>query len=255
MAIFQIVNGKCHWRTPFTSLDEVKDRFPPDCLFVDAPDYVNEQWGYDETEIGDDRFIKPVPPEGWVYDDETGQMMPEDMLEQALEETKAAKQNENNNIFAKWLADHPMHWSVDGKTYGVTMADQQEISLNLVSYQLAVTAAVETYKAQHPEATAEEIAQVEAQAKATATLEWHAVHEACTPWTEAQLTALSLAIRQYIYPGYTLNQSYKVQIYACETRSEVEAIELDYSSLTPNEQSEDAETETPTEETTPEENA
>lgn len=85
MAIFQIVNGKCHWRTPFTSLDEVKDRFPPDCLFVDAPDYVNEQWGYDETEIGDDRFIKPVPPEGWVYDDETGQMMPEDMLEQALE--------------------------------------------------------------------------------------------------------------------------------------------------------------------------
>ena len=259
MAIFQIVNGKCHWRTPFTSLDEVKDRFPPDCLFVDAPDYVNEQWGYDETEIGDDRFIKPVPPEGWIYDDESGQMMPEEMLEQALEESKAAKQNENNNIFAKWLEDHPMTWSVDSKTYGVTLADQQEISLNLVSYQLAVTAAVEAYKAEHPEATAEELAQVEAQAKSTATLEWHAQHEACVPFTEAQLTALSLAIRQYIYPGYTLNQSYKVQIYACETRGEVEAIQLDYSSLTPIEQSEDesstTDTEAPVEETTPEENA
>ena len=130
----------------------------------------------------------------------------------------------------------------------------------LCSYQLAVTAAVETYKAQYPEATEEELAQVEAQAKASATLEWHAVHEACTPWTEAQLTALSLAIRQYIYPGYTLNQQYKVQIYACETRGEVEAIELDYSSLTPNEQSEDEPTEPATdvpaeEETTPEENA
>ena len=245
MAIFQIVNGKCHWRTPFTSLDEVKDRFPPDCLFVDAPDYVNEQWGYDETEIGDDRFIKPVPPEGWIYDDETGQMMPEDMLEQALEETKASKQNQNNEIFARWLEEHPMTWSVDSKTYGVTMQDQQEISLNLVSYQLAVTAAVETYKAQHPDATEEEIAAAEAQAKSTATLEWHAIHEACVPFTETQLTALSLAIRQYIYPGYTLNQQYKVQIYACESRKEVEAIELDYSSLTPNEQSEET-TEDPT---------
>lgn len=248
MAIFQIVNGKCHWRTPFTSLDEVKDRFPPDCIFVDAPDYVNEQWGYDETEIGDDRFIKPVPPEGWVYDDETGQMMPEDMLEQALEETKAAKQNENNDIFAKWLSDHPMQWT-DGKIYGVTMADQNEISLNLVSYQMAVSAAVEVYKTGHPEATEEELAQVEAQARATATLEWHAVHEACVPWTEANLIALSLAIRHYIYPGYTLNQTYKTQIYACETRGEVEAIVLDYSSLITSEQMNDTESET-AEETT-----
>ena len=218
MAIFQIVNGRCHWRTPFSSLDEIVGKFPPDCLFVDAPDYVNEQWGYDETEIGDDRFIKPVPPEGWIYDDETGQMMPEDMAEQALEETKAAKQTENNQIFAKWLEDHPMTWT-DGKVYGVTLSDQQEI--------------------EHPDATAEELAAVETQAKSTATLEWHAIHEACVPFTEAQLTALSLAIRQYIYPGYTLNQSYKVQIYACESRSAVEAIELDYSSLTPDDSTSD----------------
>lgn len=246
MAIFQIVNGKCHWRTPYASLDEVKDRFPPDCIFVDAPDYVNEQWGYDETEIGDDRFIKPVPPEGWVYDDETGQMMPADMLEQAIEETKAAKQEENNNIFAKWLSDNPMMWT-DGKLYGVTMADQNEISLNLVSYQMAVSAAVELYKAEHPEATAEEIAAAETQARASATLEWHAIHEACVPWTEANLVALSLAIRQYIYPGYTLNQTYKTQIYACETRGEVEAINLDYSSLTTSEQAQEDAANTDTE--------
>lgn len=230
MAIFQIVNGKCHWRTPFNSLDEVKGKFPPDCLFVDAPDYVNEQWGFDETEVGDDRFIKPVPPEGWVYDEETGQMMPEDMMETALEDAKKAKQNENNEKFATWLNEHPMTWT-DGKQYGVTMQDQQEIALNILSYQMGCQAAL----ASLPEDATEE---QKAAAIAGIILEWHAIHEACVPWTEADLTALSLTIRQYIYPGYNLNQSYKTQIYACTTRGEIEKINLDYSSLTPAEVSE-----------------
>lgn len=239
MAIFQIVNGKCHWRTPFKSLDETKGKFPPDCIFVDAPDYVNEQWGFDDTEIGDDRFIKPVPPEGWVYEDGTGQMMPIDMLEQALEETKANKQNENNNVFARWLKEHPLTWT-DGKKYGVTMADQQEIALNLTSYQMQV---------QGIEANNELSDEAKQMAIAAIRLEWHAVQEACVPWSFAELSALSMAIREYIYPGYNLNQNYKTQIYACETRKEVEDIQLDYSSLTPEEE-EDTSPETET--TTPE---
>jgi hypothetical protein len=46
---------------------------PPDggCL-VNAPDYVFEGWGYDSRKTGDERFIKPRPPEGWAYDPETG---------------------------------------------------------------------------------------------------------------------------------------------------------------------------------------
>lgn len=204
MKIFQILNGKCHWQTPFSSLAETYNKFPADCLFVEAPDYVNEQWGFDETQIGDDRFIKPVPPEGWIYDEETGQFMPEEMVEIRLEEAKAAKQNDNNALFAKFLAEHPMTYT-DGKVYGVTLDDQQEIALNITSYQIAVAAGVED-----------------------ATLEWHAQHEACTPWTLENLSALSLAIRTYIYPYYTLCQSYKTQIYACETVGAVEAIELIY---------------------------
>jgi len=49
------------------------EKMPPDngCL-VNAPDYVFEGWGYDAREEGDARFIKPCPPEGWVYDPETG---------------------------------------------------------------------------------------------------------------------------------------------------------------------------------------
>ena len=58
MKIFQILNGFCHWQTPFKFLEETKG-FPADCIFVEAPDYVNEQWGYDETKEGDERFIRP----------------------------------------------------------------------------------------------------------------------------------------------------------------------------------------------------
>ena len=64
-------------------------------------------------------------------------------------------------------------------------------------------------------------------------LEWHAINEACVPWTYENLVALSIAIRAHIYDAYTLNQTYKTQIYACETRTEVNAIVLDYSVLDP----------------------
>lgn len=214
MAIFQILNGKCHWRTPFSSLDETIGKFPPDCIFVDAPDYVNEQWGYDETEIGDDRFIKPVPPEGWIYDEETGQIMPEEMQAVALDQAKESKQAQNNAELAKWLEENPITWT-DGKKYGVTLQDQQEIALNIMSYQMAAQTAAAT----------EDKSQV-----IPFSLEWHAINEACVPWTVENLTALSVAIRAHIYDAYTLNQTYKTQIYACETRGDVDKITFDYNS-------------------------
>jgi hypothetical protein len=202
--VFQILHGRCHWQTPFTSLDEVVGRFPPDCLFVEAPDYVNEQWGFDETEIGDDRFIKPVPPEGFIYDDETGTMYPESMVATILEETQNNKQAENNNGLSSFLDSHPLTWT-DGKNYGVTKEDQEEITLNINAYDLAVEAGQEN-----------------------PVLQWHAVHEAATDWTREDLVALYLAICDYVNPWYTLNQTYKTQIYACETAKEVQNIEIVY---------------------------
>ena len=74
MKIFQIVNNICYYdATPVhPTLESTIDRYPPDVLFVEAPDIVREGWGYDPTETGDARFIRPTPPEGWQYDDETG---------------------------------------------------------------------------------------------------------------------------------------------------------------------------------------
>ena len=78
MKIFQILDGICYYdATPVHStLADTIGKYPPDVIFVEAPDYVFENWGYDSTKSGNERFIKPTPPEGWYYDDETGSFQP-----------------------------------------------------------------------------------------------------------------------------------------------------------------------------------
>lgn len=207
MKIFQIVNGFCHWQTPFQSLSETSG-FPADCIFVEAPDYVNEQWGFDNTKEGDERFIRPEAPEGWDYDEASGTFYPISDLPRMLEEAQKSKQNENKMMLARFLEEHPLTW-IDGKTYGVTMEDQSEIQLNISQYQVQCAAA-------------------EAGQDVVPVLEWHAIHEACVPWTLEQLSALVIAISNFVYPWFQKMNQYKAQIYACTDRKEVEAIELDY---------------------------
>ena len=78
MKIFQILDGICYYdATPVhPTLDDTVGKYPPDVIFVEAPDYVFENWGFDESKSGDERFIKPTPPEGWYYDDATGSFKP-----------------------------------------------------------------------------------------------------------------------------------------------------------------------------------
>lgn len=77
---FKIEHGICYPDATknFPTAASTIGYFQPDWLFVDAPDYVFEGWGYDHDAVGDDRFVKPVPPEGWLYDDLTGTFYPED---------------------------------------------------------------------------------------------------------------------------------------------------------------------------------
>ena len=74
MKVFQIVDGFCWWDATDTvrTLKQAEAMFPPDVVFVEAPDNVREGWVYDEHEQGDARFIRPEAPEGWAYDDKTG---------------------------------------------------------------------------------------------------------------------------------------------------------------------------------------
>lgn len=209
--VFQILNDMCYWLTPYQSVEETVGRYPADCKFVEAPDYVNEHWGFADVDTdgnpieGDARFIKPIPPEGWAYDDDTGTFYSLESVPRLLEEAQLSKQNENKMLLSQWLNANPLTWT-DGKTYGITMEDQSEISLNIAQYQLQVAAGVEN-----------------------PTLEWHAIHESCRPFTFEELNTLTLAITSKVYPAFRLMNMYKEQIFACNDRKAVPKIVLSYS--------------------------
>lgn len=74
MKIFQILDGWCHHdcSREFANIEATVGKFHPSIVFVEAPDYVFEGWAFNADAEGDARFIKPEPPEGWLYDDATG---------------------------------------------------------------------------------------------------------------------------------------------------------------------------------------
>ena len=146
--------------------------------------------------------LKEIPSEVvagyYYYDPSTGEFSCN------LEEAQYAKQEENKVAFASYLNSHPLTW-VDGKQYGITQEDQSEIALNINQYQVAVAAGIEN-----------------------PTLEWHAKQEECYPWSLEQLSALSLAISDVVYPKYHQMQEYKTAIFATTSIAELNAIELNY---------------------------
>ena len=141
-----------------------------------------------------------VTPNLYKFDNETQSFV----YRYSLDEAKELKQEKNKLLFAEYLASHPLTWT-DGKEYGVTMEDQSEISLNLSQYQIAVQAGVES-----------------------PTLEWHARHEECQPWTLENLVALSMSISAAVYPMYRQMQQYKISIYGASSLEELEQVELNY---------------------------
>lgn len=74
MKIVQIENGFVHWdaSSVVPNLFWAASHYAPNIYFVEAPEYVFEGWGFDDTREGDERFIRPEAPEGWYYDDSTG---------------------------------------------------------------------------------------------------------------------------------------------------------------------------------------
>ena len=147
-----------------------------------------------------DEVPSNVTPNLYKFDNETQSFV----YRYSLDEAKELKQEKNKMLFAEDLASHPLTCN-DGKEYGVTMEDQSEISLNLSQYQIAVQTGIES-----------------------PTLEWHARHEECEPWTLENLVALSMSISAAVYPMYRKMQQYKISIYGATSLEELDKVELNY---------------------------
>ena len=123
-----------------------------------------------------------------------------------LAPAQAARQEENKAALAAWLAAHPLTWT-DGKQYGVEEQDQNEMALNLMQYQAAVLAGQD------------------------APLEWHAQKEACRTFEQEEYLGLSMAISAYVYPYRRYQEQVKQAIYSAKTVEEVQAVVIDYESV------------------------
>lgn len=123
-----------------------------------------------------------------------------------LDALRAAKQEQNKQALADWLAAHPLTWT-DGNVYGTTKDDQDEMALNYMQYQLAISA------------------------NQPAVLEWHTQKKSCHTFTLEEYTALSLAIAAYVYPYLRYQESVKEAIYMAQSKEELDAIEIDYGSV------------------------
>ena len=121
-----------------------------------------------------------------------------------LPQRKAQLIADSKKKLAQWLADNPIKFT-DGKFYSVTEEKQTLLNSNLASYERALNAFVD-----YP-------------------LKWNATGETCVDWTYAELLTLSLAIAGYVASKVASQQAVEMQIKACTTLEECEAIIIDYN--------------------------
>lgn len=124
----------------------------------------------------------------------------------SLEYAKAARIQQSKDELSAYLDTHPIIW-VDGQKYSVTEEKQNLLTSNIALYQLSV------------------------QAGNPRELKWNTTGDVCSVWTIENLSALALAIGDYVQPYVTYQQMVEVQINSCTTMEELESIVIDYSTV------------------------
>ena len=125
-----------------------------------------------------------------------------------VEEYQRIKQDENKTNLASFLDTQFIEWT-DGKRYGVSKDDQDEIISNLSAYSASISSNTDNpFK-----------------------LMWHAHNDISEEWSFDDLTSLLNKINQFIYPYYRRMQQYKTEIYEATTIEEIDAINCEYKSI------------------------
>lgn len=119
-----------------------------------------------------------------------------------LDEYKNYLQEKNKAALAEFLASQSVEFN--GKPYGVSEEDQNEMALNFMQYQ-ALTAADQQV-----------------------TLEWHSKKSACETFTAEEFVQLTAMIKAFVYPYFQQMNVIKQQIFSSTSREELDKIEIKY---------------------------
>ncbi|WIV10548.1 hypothetical protein [Proteiniborus sp. MB09-C3] len=112
----------------------------------------------------------------------------------------------SKNLLAEYLQSNPLLFT-DGKYYSVTQEKQNLLNNAITVYQMKIQLGI------------------------PAELKWNSTGEECTIWTLEDITALALAISEYVEPLVTYQQAIEVQIRNCTTREELESVVIDYATV------------------------
>lgn len=120
----------------------------------------------------------------------------------SLDEYKNYLQEKNKAALAEFLASQSVEFN--GKPYGVSEEDQNEMALNFMQYQALTTAGQQV------------------------TLEWHSKKSACETFTAEEFVQLTAMIKAFIYPYFQQMNVIKAQIFSSTRREELDKIEIKY---------------------------
>lgn len=119
-----------------------------------------------------------------------------------IDEYKNYLQEKNKTALAEFLADQSVEFN--GKPYGVSEEDQNEMALNFMQYQALTTAGQQV------------------------TLEWHSKKSACETFTAEEFVQLTAMIKAFVYPYFQQMNMIKQQIFSSSSKEELDKIEIKY---------------------------
>lgn len=150
-------------------------------------------------------YVEPTTPEPVIP---KPYIPTEKEIAEELAYAKDNKISESKYMLSEYLDENPListcHNGIEGK-YNVSTEKQSLMANNYLTYTIS--------KQVYPDAK----------------LTWNETGKECEEWTEKEYLQLLLEASAYVKPLVSKQQKYEVQVNACTTIDEVNAIEINYS--------------------------
>lgn len=159
---------------------------------------------YRKRYITDDQLAEYVRLN--VITAEQQQTIMNDGKSRTLQELKDARIAQSKADLEIYLAEHPLQWT-DGEYYSITAEKQNQLTSKIMAATMAQTLSADY------------------------TLTWNSTGEVCKEWTLQDLSALAFAIDARVTKLVGYQQAQEVAMRNAETLDELNAITVDYGSV------------------------